>query len=116
MTRRTSFPNLITLRTRIPGANDGRNNQTLTDVDTPEIPARIDTNIETEDIVDRDRATETFQIVIPAIWMGVALAPRAIDAIVIDGLVYELIGNGDICQDHAGRAQNITLVVRRIVG
>jgi hypothetical protein len=116
MTRRTSFPDLVTVRRRVPGAPDGRNNETFTDADTPLVPARIDTAAETEDIVDRDRATETLEVILPAFWIGESMALTAGDALVIADKVYELIGAADVGNDHAGRPQNVTIVCRRIVG
>ncbi len=116
MTRRASFPDLVTVRRRVPGTADARNNQTFTDEDTANVPARVDTSGETEDIIDRDRATETLEVILPATWIGDSMALTAIDALVIDGNVYELIGNGDVGTDHAGRAQNVTITCRRILG
>lgn len=116
MTRRTSFPTTVTVRRRVPGANDSRNNQTLTDVDTPDVPARVDPADESEDIVDRDRDTRTRHLVLPAVWLGNTMMLEAKDAVVIDGDVYELIGAAELNTDHAGRAQNVSIVCRRIVG
>lgn len=116
MTRRASFPDFVTARRRVPATNTARNNQTFTDVDQENVPARIDTAAETEDIVERNRATETLQVITPAVWMGQSMALAAIDALVIGGHVYELIGNADLSSDHAGRSQNVTITCRRIVG
>lgn len=116
MTRRASFPDFVTVRRRVPGENDGRNNQTFTDEDTPNVPARRDPVEETEDIFDRDRATETRQYVLPAFWIGDSMELKAIDALVLNGLVFELIGAAELNTDHAGRPQNVTVICRRIVG
>lgn len=116
MTRRAAFPHSVTVRRRVAGATDDRNNQSFTDADTPAVPARIDSTVETEDIVDRDRASDTREVVLPAVWLGASMNLEAKDALVIDGHVYELLGNAELNTDHAGRPQNVTITCRRIIG
>lgn len=117
MRRRGAFPQTIIVQHQTVTGTDDRNNEIRGVTSTvDDLPASVTPIEDTEDIDDRERSTQVFDIEALPTWRGADVDIAAEDTILWDGLELELLGPAAVQTDHLGRRDHLKLTARRIIG
>lgn len=117
MRRRAAFPHVITVQHQTVTGTDERNNEIRSVTSTvDDLPASVTPTDDTENIDDRSRSTEIFDIEALPYWRGENVEIPAEDTILWGDLTLEMLGPAAVETDHLGRRDCLRFTARRIVG